>query len=144
MADNTEMGDEPDFLLEVLAERHGYTVAELRTERRKGRLKVMRIAGKLRSTDSAIREMRRLCQEEQKALDSISGPPAPTEPPSGSSSTEERKQARDAANATLRALKERLRPTSPTNTSRQKHTASSPERPSPMSSTSTSKRGRES
>ena len=101
------MRDEKDYPLEELATRHGYTLAMLRTERRKGRLQVARIAGKLRATDSAIREMRRLCLEEQRALDSTSARPAPTGPPSGSSSTEARKQALDAARATLKAQKEK-------------------------------------
>jgi hypothetical protein len=106
--------DEPDYPLDELAVRHGYTPAMLRTERRKGRLQVANIAGKLRATDSAIREMRRLCLEEQKALACTSDQPERTEPLSGSSSTEERKQALDAARATLKAQNERLRPTSPT------------------------------
>lgn len=110
--------DEPDYPLAELAERHGYTLSELRTERRKGRLRVMRIAGKLRSTDSAIREMRRLCLEEQSLPDSTSGQPERTEPPSGSSSTEERKRAQDALRATVRELTKRSRTTSPKSTSR--------------------------
>lgn len=114
----TVQEDEPDFLLADLAERHGYKLSELRTERRKGRLKVMRIAGKLRSTDSAIREMRRLCLEELKAPDCTSGEPGPTRSQPGSSSTGDVKRAQDALQATVRALKKRSPTTSPTNTSR--------------------------
>jgi hypothetical protein len=95
-----------------------WTVASLRTERRKGRLKVEKIAGKIGVTESAIREMRRLCQEEQKAQDCSSAPPARIAAPFGSSSTEEQKKAQDAAKATARALTKRSRNTSPTNTSR--------------------------
>lgn len=117
---------EPDFPLAELAIRHGYTLAMLRTEHRKGRLKVMRIAGKLRSTDSAIREMRRLCLEEQKAPDSLSAAPAPTAAPSGSSSTEEKKQAQDALRATVRELTKRSQDTSPKNTNRRAQVVSLP------------------
>ncbi len=108
---------ERDYPLWELAERHGYTLAMLRTEHRKGRLLAYPVAGKLRATDSAIREMRRLCLEEQKGHDSTSDQPAPTVPQSGSSSTEEKRKAQDALKATVKALTSRSRPTSQKNTS---------------------------
>lgn len=48
-----------------------WTVSSLRTEIRKGRLQVERIAGKFGVTESAIEEMRKLCRESGFAFESI-------------------------------------------------------------------------
>ncbi len=73
-----------------------WTVSSLRTEIRKGRLQVERIAGKFGVTESAIEEMRKLCRERQKAHGSTSGN-GQAERPSGVLETENAKSARVAA-----------------------------------------------
>ena len=113
-----------------------WTVASLRTEIRKGRLKPMRIAGKFAVTESAIREMRRLCQEKPNLPGSISDQPEMIERPSGSFSTGDAKLAQDAAKASVRKLRERLRTTSRKNTKSPKQADDLIELSSRMSSTS--------
>ena len=81
-----------------------WTVSSLRTEIRKGRLQVERIAGKFGVTESAIEEMRKLCRERQKAHGSTSGN-GQAERPSGVLETANAKSAQVAAQATLQALK---------------------------------------
>lgn len=98
----------------------GWSVASLLTERRKGRLRVGKIAGKLCTTESAIREMQRLCLEEQKVHVSIFDGIPDASVDSGSSRTEASKLALAAAKATLQELKQRSRATSQTSTRRRK------------------------
>lgn len=119
----TETDLEPVYPLKEAVDRFlpggHWTVSSLRTEIRKGRLQVERIAGKIGVTESAIREMRQLCRDKPKDPASTSGPPDTTGKQPGLSSTEERKQAQDAAKATLKALRTGSRNTSRKNTSHQ-------------------------
>lgn len=93
----------------------GYPVAALRTEARKGRLALIRVAGKDYVTEDAIREMERRCQIAGKAHDSKSAG-TPEGKPSGLSETEAAVLALNAAKAISQKLKSGLRPTSPRST----------------------------
>lgn len=90
--------------------RGGVTVSALRTEARKGRLAIERIAGKDFVTKAAIDKMRKLCRVEAKALGSTCGDERVGEP-FGSFETEKMRLAQDAVKATASALKKRSRPT---------------------------------
>lgn len=118
----TETDLEPVYPLKEAVDRFlpggHWTVSSLRTEIRKGRLQVERIAGKIGVTEAAIREMRALCREKQRAPGSTSKNSKPGDKPCGSSETEEKTQALDAAKATLKALRKRSRATSRKSTNR--------------------------
>ena len=101
--------------------RGRWTVASLRTEIRKGRLRPTRIAGKLGVTDSALGEMLKLCQDAPKVQGSTSER-APAASPSGLSETDQTKLALDAARATAKALKRGSVNISRKNTRHQKQT----------------------
>jgi hypothetical protein len=73
----------------------GITVSSLRTEHRKGRLVIERIAGKDCVTRAAIEDMRRKCRIQARDRDSISGGSG-DESQSTSSVTERAQLARDA------------------------------------------------
>lgn len=100
------------------------TVSSLRTEIRKGRLVVERIAGKIVVTEAAIGGMMERCREDQRGqgftLEDVAA-----ESESGSSSGWDLKKAQAAARATVMALKENSRVTSQPNTSRRKRVATS-------------------
>ncbi len=83
----------------------GWGVASLRTEIRKGRLRVHRIAGKFGVTESDIREMVEKCREDQKDPTFISESER-DEIQHGSLSTERMRSARAAVNESLRTLKD--------------------------------------
>lgn len=93
----------------------GMTVSGLRTEKRKGRLRVEMIAGKEFTTLEAIEQMRQLCRDQQKAPGSIS---ASSETPRqhGSSETDRFSIAQAAAMRTAMEQKERFRNTLRANT----------------------------
>jgi hypothetical protein len=96
--------------------RGGLTVSSLRTEARKGRLRLVRIAGKDLVTPAAIERMIALCQEPHAARTSQSESP-PDAGRSGKSEMAERcASARAAVLMTARELKSGLRNTSPRNT----------------------------
>lgn len=99
-----------------------WTVASLRTEIRKGRLRPTRIAGKLGVTDSALGDMLKLCQDEPRARAFTLDRPDSNAVPSGSLSTEEKKLALDAAKQTAKALRTRSLSISHENTNRRKPT----------------------
>jgi len=103
---------EPHYDLRTAAERFfprgPVTARSLRTEIRKGRLKSARIAGKIVVSEAAIQEMLTRCQDTRRVPASCSGA-ARRDCPSGSSSTTDRRSARDAALATLTALRQRSR-----------------------------------
>ena len=93
------------------------TVSGLRKEAAQDRLVIERMAGKDFVTLAAIDEMRKLCRLSPKERASGSGQPdaARTEASgkrSGSSATEAKTRARDAALTTLRELRERSKTTS--------------------------------
>jgi len=95
------------------------TARSLRTEARRGRLHLVRVAGKDHVLAEDINRMIEACRSDRKALDSISELAAVVRP-SGSSETEQAKSAQDAARATLRLLKERSPDISRPSTSRPK------------------------
>lgn len=101
-----------------------FTVSSLRTEIRKGRLVVERIAGKMVVTESAIGGMMQLCRESGSNHASTSGN-VQAGAPYGSSSGLDLKKAQDAAKATLKALKENSLGSSLRNTSHRKPAATS-------------------
>jgi len=88
----------------------GVTVSALRTEARKGRLAIERIAGKDFVTKAAIDQMREKCRVQAKARASISGDEKGGIP-SGTSEMEKMRLAQDAVKATASELKKRSRPT---------------------------------
>jgi hypothetical protein len=87
----------------------GYPVSTLHTERKRGNLVCLRIAGKLWVTERAIRDMERICAERNPQDSGLSA--AQDGPPSGSSLMERKKSALDAAKMTAKAL---LKPSKPT------------------------------
>jgi hypothetical protein len=87
----------------------GVSVSTLRTEARKGTLRLERIGGKDFVTLRAINEMRELCRVEAKVPASISGETSHT----GTSGTEPVSSERAALREKLRALKKGSAPTSP-------------------------------
>ena len=100
----------------------GMTVSGLRTEARKGRLVIERVAGKDFTTLAAIERMRVLCREQQPAPTCGSAPnaaiaeaPSLTRP-AGSLSTENINKALAAFTVTAEELSERLNATSASNT----------------------------
>ena len=123
-----EIGDDTPLRLADAVLREfpsgGMTVCGLRGEAAKGRLAIMRIAGKDFVTRAAIREMQRKCLVNQKARTFGFDPPAETplesssSAPDGSSRTEAVKSAQDALRETVKSLKQSSRPTSPRNTTR--------------------------
>lgn len=82
----------------------GATVSSLRTEARKGRLALERIAGKDFVTLRAIQDMRAKCRTVASQPASISGKEG-AGPTPGSSSTERMKQAQAALEPICKALK---------------------------------------
>lgn len=103
---------------EMAFPRGGMTAAGLRREAQRGRLALMRIAGKDFTTLAAIREMMDRCRVAPSDLAYGSGrsEPAPMEacePPPGSSSTSADRSALDAALTIAGALKQRSPDTSP-------------------------------
>lgn len=102
----------------------GVTVCSLRREAAKGRLAIMRIAGKDFTTLADIREMQQKCLVNQKARTFGFDQPTETPPessssaPDGSSRTEAVKSAQDALRETVKALKQSSRPISRRNTPR--------------------------
>src|SRR5262245_59058736 len=84
----------------------GVSVSTLRTEARKGRLNLERIAGRDFVTRRAIQNMRELCRIQQRDQGSISASAAAVLP-SGSSETERKKQALASARASASKLTER-------------------------------------
>ncbi|UYE95769.1 excisionase [Sinorhizobium meliloti] len=81
------------------------TTAGLRRESKRGRLTIMRIAGKDYTTLAYIEEMKGKCLVNANRQGSGSGQPTAHEPPFGSSSTEETNIALDAALTIARALR---------------------------------------
>lgn len=85
----------------------GITAAGLRREARRGRLTLMRIAGKDFTTLSAIEEMKAKCLVPENQHASGSDLLAKTETRSGSFSTAASSTARDAALLMCKALRKR-------------------------------------
>ena len=102
----------------------GMTVCGLRREAARGRLAIMRVAGKDYTTLAAIKDMLEKCRVPPKAPDYGFAPPAEIGPapssraPAGSSSTAAGRSAQDAVREKLIALKERSPTISPPNTPR--------------------------
>jgi hypothetical protein len=93
----------------------GMTLSALRTEARKGRLVVERIAGKDFVTRRAINEMRRLCRDQESRHASSSE--QTVESASGSSGTAEAMSAQDALRVRLAGPPTRSKPISHKGTS---------------------------
>ena len=94
----------------------------LKTESERGRLELIKIAGKHFVTEDALKEMIEKCRGNPKARDStFIGDPA--EKQYGSSETDRTKKAQAAVRATAAALKERSRRTSRTSINRPSETA---------------------
>ena len=93
------------------------TADSLRTEAKRGRLHITRIAGKSFVSESDVREMLERCRAAPRDHGSGSDR-EPDATPFGSSSTEAKSTAQVAAKETLLALKERLRATSRPSTNR--------------------------
>ena len=91
---------EPHYSLAEAVARffpHGpLTVSSLRTEIRKGRLRVALVAGKYLVSESAIREMLEKCRVTEKLPACSSGEPAPIVAPNGLSETDRLKSAQAA------------------------------------------------
>lgn len=110
---------EPHYTLGEAVERFfpgGHiTVRSLRTEIRKGRLRVTAVAGKFLVTEAAIAEMLETCQcrVDEVHQDSTLGEGAHLASTSGTSEMERLESARVAANTTLAELKKPSRDTSP-------------------------------
>lgn len=85
----------------------GMTLSGLRREKSRGRLTVMRIAGKDFTTLGYVEEMKRKCLVAANQPAYGSARPAKTAPPFGSSSTEESNIALDAANLIVKRLRQR-------------------------------------
>jgi hypothetical protein len=81
------------------------TAAGLRTEWRRGKLAIERIAGKDYTTLRAIEEMRALCRSVQKVPASISELAKETSDPRGSSETETDRSALDSLFRNVEKLK---------------------------------------
>ena len=99
------------------------TFSGLRREASRGRLAIMRIAGKDFTTLAAIQEMMEKCRVREKVLiygsdQLVETSQAPLIAPDGSSKTTDTKSALAAAQATAQKLKESSRDTSRRNTSR--------------------------
>lgn len=111
-------------LQEAAARLGKVTARALRTEARKGRLHLTRVAGKDYVTESDLGEMIERCRAAQRGpgCGSTAGQGGS---PLGSSSMPDAKLAQDAAKATALALRERLAGTSPTNTTRRREKARS-------------------
>lgn len=102
----------------------------LRTEARKGRLHLTRVAGKDFVTESDLQEMIERCRAAQKGhgCGSTAGQGGSQH---GSSSTPDASTAQAAAKATVQALRERLAGTSRTSTTRRREKARSTASSSP-------------
>jgi len=85
----------------------GMTISGLRKEARRGRLAVMRIAGKDFTTLADIEEMKRQCRLPPNQQGSGSDPPARTERRSGSSSTGAGRSTLAAAELIVKRLSRR-------------------------------------
>lgn len=90
---------------------YGYPVASLRTEARKGRLALTRVAGKDYVSEEAIRDMERLCKRQRES--GCGSKHGADESPSTSSVTERAKSAQVALETISKALTRPSRPTSP-------------------------------
>lgn len=115
--------DEPVLLSRALGlffPHGGMTISALRTEARKGRLDVMRIAGKDWTTARAIKEMMDRCRVERspRALNSA---PNQTAEGSGSSETANCIDEQDALRIRLQTPNSRFANTSPTKRARPTH-----------------------
>lgn len=86
----------------------GYPASGLRTEARKGRLDLIRVAGKDYVTAEAIREMERKCRVTPKEPTSDSRSEPTDRHPPGSSSTADASAALASAVTALKKLKKRL------------------------------------
>jgi hypothetical protein len=95
----------------------------LRREAAAGHLTIYRMAGKDYTTIADIEEMKTKCRVPAKLPASGCDPAGPTEAPSTSSSTEERKLALDAARATLQEPNAPSKATSSKSTTRPKPSA---------------------
>ena len=94
----------------------------LKTESERGRLELIKIAGKHFVTEDALKEMIEKCRGNPKARDSMyTGDQAGKQ--SGSFGMDRTKKAQAAVRATAAVLKERSRRTSPKNTSHPGETA---------------------
>jgi hypothetical protein len=85
----------------------GMTASGLRKEAKRGRLVLMRIAGKDFTTLLAIEEMKQACRVPANPQGSGYGQPTKTEPRRGSSSTAASSTAQDAARMLVLKLKQR-------------------------------------
>lgn len=85
----------------------GISVSALRREASRGRLKIFRIARKDFTTIASIEEMKSSCLVPANQQDCGSGQQAKTERRSGSSSMEDGKSARAAAEMIVKRLSER-------------------------------------
>ena len=109
--------------LAVVAEQFGLTAAALRTEAKRGRLVISRVAGKDWTSVAEVQRMFGLCRVNPEALTYGSGQPASemTRAPSGqhgSSKTPDAKSALDSARLSVERLKGRSPTTSPASTPR--------------------------
>jgi hypothetical protein len=103
------------------------TARTLRTEARKGRLKLIRLANKDFVTEEAIEAMvtnaivptSSLCQDADCQLDSISAEAVTTDRPSSSFSTDRKRLALEQALMSVEKLKRPCKPTSPKATGHQ-------------------------
>jgi hypothetical protein len=114
---------ETPLRLAEAAELRGLTVASLRTEAKRGRLTIWRVAGKDWTSLAEIDRMFERCRVPAKAPDSGSVQPDATNPapssrtPDGSSRTADASLALAAALATAKRLKDGSPPTSQRNMS---------------------------
>ncbi len=93
-------------------------VSALRSEARRGRLAIWRVAGKDMTTLAEIERMVEQCRVKQCLPVSGSSPPRTTEPRSGSSRTDDGELALASALQLAQRLKQSLQPTSPASTTR--------------------------
>jgi hypothetical protein len=94
------------------------TETSLRTEYRAGRLRCFKVAGKLLTTETAVREMLTQCHAAPKAPACISAKLAQATRQSGLSETDSAKLAQAAAKGIAAGLKKRSQRTSPPSTTR--------------------------
>src|SRR3984957_21141138 len=96
--------------LGVVAAQFGLTAAALRTEAKRGRLVISRVAGKDWTSVAEVQRMFGLCRVSQKESDSGFGPAEAAKEPRSSSETAQSRSAQDALSLSLA----RLRKSSPT------------------------------
>jgi hypothetical protein len=99
--------------LAVVAAQFGLTAAALRTEAKRGRLVISRVAGKDWTSVAEVQRMFGLCRSPPKESDSGFDRPEATKNRRGSFEMAESKSARDALGLSLSRLRESSPTTSP-------------------------------